>query len=127
MHCGPYSYDFIDDHHQKSAFTTDYFPDSGEKPDTQFRHWLFEKYRNTVLDSVTFKEHFVRTNSTGSSPQESEIGLKSTESYKFDWGADQTYIVIGDSLGKQIQGGFLKMSYFGVKHGHLRAFLGQNK
>ena len=24
-----------------------------------------------------------------------------------------------------IQGGFLKMSYFGVKHGHLRAFLGQ--
>ena len=25
----------------------------------------------------------------------------------------------------QLQGGFLKMSYFGLKHGHLSAFLGQ--
>ena len=25
----------------------------------------------------------------------------------------------------KVQGGFLKMSYFGVKHGHLRAFLSQ--
>jgi len=92
QHCGPYPYDYIDNYHQKTAFTTEYKPNFSQKSDTFFNHWFSDKYYEKAVQKIngSYEQYFNKTE-------------KGNEDLNFGFDVSRkTFVVIGDSLGKQI-------------------------
>ena len=78
-----------DDFHQKTAFVIDYQPNFDMEPDLYFKHWIFDNYKEKRLSKKEIKGLDSRKES-----------FKQYEENR--WIRNKTFVVIGDSLGRQV-------------------------
>ena len=86
-------------------------------------------YEGMVLENIKIAKFQSTTSLEVTLVDNASVDIKEGEIINaiFDKVHDHDPFVCNLTLAGGLQSGFLEMSYFGVKHGHFRAFLGQKR